>query len=100
MREMRTIPAILAATAIAVAPVVLSAPQAHAGDKCDQFSGNPSAYNMCESQQARLNQPPPQQQVPDYHPCYSTGYDDQGNECNYVDPHAPPPVYPYQLPPG
>jgi hypothetical protein len=54
---MRTIPTILAAAAIVAMSTVLSAPAAHAGDKCDQFLGNPSAYQACESQQPRLNKP-------------------------------------------
>jgi hypothetical protein len=61
VREMRTIPTILAAAAIAVTPVVFSAPSAHAGDKCDQYAATPAAYDMCESQQARLNHDPPHQ---------------------------------------
>jgi hypothetical protein len=58
VREMRTIPTILAAAAIAVAPVVFSAPQAHAG-KCDGMT--PSDTIMCQRQQQILNQPPPPQ---------------------------------------
>lgn len=54
---MRTIPTILAATAIAAAPVVLSAPQAHA-DKCAGMT--PSDTIRCENEQQILNQPPPQ----------------------------------------
>ena len=55
---MRTISTILAATAIAVAPVVLSAPQAHA-DKCAGMT--PSDTIMCRQRQQYLNQPPPPQ---------------------------------------
>jgi hypothetical protein len=103
---MRTIPTILAAAAIAVVPAVLT-PIAHADYVCTGPGGAPISFignsNLCYGGGTLITPAAPPQvaqnipQVP-YDPCYSTGLDANGNECNYVDQHDPPAMTPYQLP--
>jgi hypothetical protein len=81
---MRTIPTLLAAAVIAVGSTVLSTPAAHAypgPTQCYAYTQFTDPWYACMQQQQQ------QTQWQSAHPCYSTGVDDQGNECYYVPPN-------------